>query len=325
METAEGKWPGLAPTRNRIKRGSQSVKMQTIKKSQAAASLALGMMLALATGAFAQSGNSTYSRYPVTFDPPKPQAFQPFTTSFLAYADDGRPMSIQIEGNTIVIDFVGMTDRLGLAPPEGRVQANILGLAPGDYVVKIFQNHSPDLRNQHRVDHTVTEPDWPLTIPEASPTVRLHAFYNLQNRHYFITGSNIERDGIVAGKAGDTWIVIDEDFQVWPADGPAPEAARAVCRFYSAEANSHFYAVEGTECEHLKHEGSGWAYEGIAFRTLMATAGSCPAGTDPIWRLYNNRAVQHDSNHRFTASTTDYRSMISDGWIGEGAVFCSPH
>ncbi len=298
--------------------------LQTKKVSQAFASLAAGVMLALSTGAAAQTADSSYNRYPVTFDPPEPQAFQPFTVHFLAYATHHRPLSIQVEGHTIIIDFAGMTDLLGSAPPEGNVRASISGLAPGDYVVKIFQNHSPDFRNQQRMHNREREPDWPLTISAAPPAIPVHAFSNLQSDHYFITASSAERAGILEGDAGDDWIVLNEDFQVWPADGPAPEAARAVCRFYSATANSHFYAVEGAECEQLKREDSGWAYEGIAFRTLTASAGSCPAGTDPIWRLYNNRAAANDSNHRFTASTTDYRSMIAAGWIGEGAVFCSP-
>lgn len=296
--------------------------MTTLRRRATNIATVLTIGAALA-GISAQAGALEYSRFPVTFDPPRPQAFQPFTVSFVAYAADGRPMSIQVEGNTILIDFAGIGDRLGAAPPEGKVQANIAGLAPGDYVVKIFQNNSPDLRNQHRVDDVVSEPDWPLTVADAPPTVPVHAFYNLHTGHYFITGSSAERDGVLRGDAGSDWLVVNEDFKAWPAEGPAPDAASAVCRFYSAAANSHFYAVDGAECEHLKREGSGWAYEGIAFRTLVATAGTCPAGTDPIWRLYNDRAIFNDSNHRFTASTTDYRSMIAAGWLGEGAVFCS--
>lgn len=284
--------------------------------------LASGMILASMA---ANTYGFEYSRFPVTFDPPEPQAFQPFTVSFHAFALTDRPISIQVDGNVIIVDYAGQETRFPTSPPpEVNVQARIEGLAPGDYVVKVFQNFSPDSRDQHRLDNAGKEPDWPLTVSAAPPAVPVHAFYNPENRHYFITASDIERKGIFDGKAGSDWIVLNEDFQVWPAEGPAPEAAQAVCRFYSATANSHFYAVEGPECEHLKREGSGWAYEGIAFRTLVATAGSCPAGADPIWRLYNHRAAANDSNHRFTSSTSDYRSMIAAGWIGEGAVFCSP-
>lgn len=284
--------------------------------------LTAGMILASMA---ANTYGFEYSRFPVTFDPPKPQAFQPFTVSFRAFALADRPIAIQVDGNAIIVDYAGQSTRFATSPPpEVNVQTRIEGLAPGDYVVKVFQNFSSDSRGQHRLDNAEKEPDWPLTVSDTPPALPVHAFYNAENRHYFITASDIERNGIFDGKAGSNWIVLNEDFQVWPAEGPAPEATQAVCRFYSEIANSHFYAVEGAECEHLKREGSGWAYEGIAFRTLTATAGSCPAGTDPIWRLYNNRAAANDSNHRFTSSTTDYRSMIAAGWIGEGAVFCSP-
>jgi hypothetical protein len=47
-------------------------------------------------------------------------------------------------------------------------------------------------------------------------------------------------------------------------------------------------------------------------------------GTTPVWRLYNDRAAQLDSNHRFVASGETYRAMIAEGWIGEGVAFCSP-
>lgn len=281
--------------------------------------------MVLPLGAAAQTPVSDYARFPVTFDPLRPQAFQPFTVNFLAYSDKSRPISIQVDGNVIVIDIVGVTSVFAAGvPPRHKVQATIDGIAPGDYVVKVFDNVSPDYRGRHRVQSLETEPDWPLSISEAPSSVPIHAFYNQVDDHYFITASSTERKRIMEGSAGYGWIIVGENFQVWPADGPAPDAARAVCRFYSASANSHFYTVEGAECEALRQPGSGWAYEGIAFRTLVAKAGSCPQGTDPVWRLYNNRAAENDSNHRFTASTVDYRSMIESGWIGEGAVFCSP-
>jgi len=52
--------------------------------------------------------------------------------------------------------------------------------------------------------------------------------------------------------------------------------------------------------------------------------GACPVGTDPVWRLFNNRVAELDSNHRFVANQGTYRMMIADGWVGEGVAFCSP-
>ena len=65
----------------------------------------------------------------------------------------------------------------------------------------------------------------------------------------------------------------------------------------------------------------------------MPKKGVCPPGTNPVWRMFNNRHHEQDSNHRFLTSSETYRSMtrareydtwISDRWAGEGVAFCSP-
>jgi hypothetical protein len=39
-----------------------------------------------------------------------------------------------------------------------------------------------------------------------------------------------------------------------------------------------FYTAGPNECELLKQPSSGWTYEGIAFRALVPTKGSCYPG-----------------------------------------------
>jgi hypothetical protein len=86
--------------------------------------------------------------------------------------------------------------------------------------------------------------------------------------------------------------------------------------------NSHFYTGDAEECESLKEEASGWIYEGTAFLALLPKAGVCPTRTPPFNRLYNGRADELDSNHRFVTSAELYRALIKDDWIGEGVAFC---
>ena len=45
------------------------------------------------------------------------------------------------------------------------------------------------------------------------------------------------------------------------------------------------------------------------------STGVCPAGTVPVYRLYNNRA---DTNHRYTTSLAIRSQMIAKGYIPEG-------
>jgi hypothetical protein len=65
----------------------------------------------------------------------------------------------------------------------------------------------------------------------------------------------------------------------------------------------------------------GWGFEGIAFWALLPQFGECLAGSSPVYRAYNQRAAQRDSNHRFMADPAMRGTMA--GWADEGAVFCS--
>ena len=45
--------------------------------------------------------------------------------------------------------------------------------------------------------------------------------------------------------------------------------------------------------------------------------------TEPVYRAYNGRFAQHDSNHRYTTDVPTYDAMVAQGWSGEGVVFCA--
>lgn len=96
--------------------------------------------------------------------------------------------------------------------------------------------------------------------------------------------------------------------------------------------NSHFFTADASECAWLKQIQAQtpagqprWNYEEIAFAIDVPANGSCPASAPvPIYRVYNNRAAQNDSNHRYATDTTVYQQMIGQGWKGEGVVMCAP-
>ena len=58
----------------------------------------------------------------------------------------------------------------------------------------------------------------------------------------------------------------------------------------------------------------------------VPVAGACPAGSTPIYRLFNNRP---DANHRYLTDAYARDQMVAKGWIAEGdgadrVVMCSP-
>ncbi len=270
--------------------------------------IALVIAVCLSTGAeLAQAQGFEVS-------PSLPEAYQPFTLTLIVLCggDTRDPATIDVDTSSDSIIVVAAGADFTCPPDEKLV--NIMGLPGGIYSVK--RKNDPD----GVIDQVYGD----ITVSPAPPAQAVYAFYNTTIKHYFITAGTAERDSLLSGGGGGGWQIVDDGFKVWPAAGPAPAAAKPVCRFYSPSVNSHFYTAGSGECDLLKQPGSGWTYEGIAFRALVPTKGSCYPGTTPVWRLYNDRFAQADSNHRFVASPDTYRHMIANGWIGEGVAFCSP-
>jgi hypothetical protein len=141
-------------------------------------------------------------------------------------------------------------------------------------------------------------------------------FHNTSLDHYFVTYDGDEARGIDAGMAGPGWSRTGASFR--------PGGTTPVCRFYGTPGvgpNSHFFTAGADECEAVKH-ALGWTYEGLGFYTTPPSDGWCAASLVPVHRLYNNRAAQNDSNHRFVTDTTLIPAMEAKGWVHEGVAFC---
>ncbi|MEQ1742487.1 MAG: hypothetical protein ABL869_08330 [Candidatus Nitrotoga sp.] len=152
-------------------------------------------------------------------------------------------------------------------------------------------------------------------------------FYNTNLDHYFITADASEAAAIDGGSAGPGWIRTGNSFK---SGGSTP-----VCRFYGSQVpgpNSHFYTVAGTECDGLKQlqaitpaTQKRWNFESLDFVSTPPTNGTCPTGTVPVYRAYNNGFARGvDSNHRISADQAAITQVIARGWINEGVVMCAP-
>ncbi len=163
-------------------------------------------------------------------------------------------------------------------------------------------------------------------------TVVVQEFYNAALNRYFRTADSGEIAFLSAAltsgevKTNDTFY------------GYGAPVARSVpvCRFYGSVnpgPNSHFYTLDPAECAALKalqlktpSSAKRWNYESIAFYALAPVAGACPPGSStPVYRAYNRgNQTGIDSNHRFTSNVANYNKMLSQGWLGEGVVMCTP-
>jgi hypothetical protein len=156
------------------------------------------------------------------------------------------------------------------------------------------------------------------TAAAGPPNSVIVEYYNTNLDHYFMTAFDAEKQSVDTGGAGLGWQRTGQTFKV---GGPAP-----VCRFYGTPGvgpNSHFYTIDPAECAAVKLD-PGWLFEsGDVFElSPVSGPGTCPSGTQPVYRNYDNRALRNDSNHRYTTDLNIYNQMIAQGWRGEGVVFC---
>jgi hypothetical protein len=138
--------------------------------------------------------------------------------------------------------------------------------------------------------------------------------------HYFVTADAAEAAALDVGKATNGWTRTGQTFTV---DTAAGAGQLPVCRFFSAAfapRSSHFFTADPGECAKVK-ANSVWQHEGIAFQAGLPTAERCPAGTAPLYRLYND-GRSGAPNHRYTSCPNIGDRMQSLGWIAEGAAMC---
>jgi hypothetical protein len=158
----------------------------------------------------------------------------------------------------------------------------------------------------------------PLTIVE---------FYNSNIDHYFITNPE-EAEMLDQGSAGPGWRRTGNTFQ---ASDAATGGYAPVFRFYTSGANSHTYTFEGdSEYTGLRSQNPSnilspnlWTAENRTFYIKSPVNTICPSGTQPVYRLYNNRAAQRDSNHRFTVDQSIVNQMLAQGWLMDGVAMCA--
>jgi len=159
----------------------------------------------------------------------------------------------------------------------------------------------------------------PHPLRERLAVEYFHAGY----RHYFITADEAEQVALESAPEA-AWARTGKAFTVYDQSVLPFSPLVPMCRFWSdqsfAPKSSHFYTPYVDECEKVKHDPV-WLFERNAFYVRMpagaAGARTCPAGTQPLYRTYNN-GMSGAPNHRYTTDPAVLDAMIAQGWIMEG-------
>ena len=169
-------------------------------------------------------------------------------------------------------------------------------------------------------------------IAATLPNATVVEYYRADVDHYFMTASPQEQalldNGTFAG-----WMRTGVIFLAWTDAAHASATAHPVCRFYGrpeAGLDSHFYSAFQDECDAVQAKFPfAWQFESPAVFYIEVpdrATGMCPAGTDAVYRVYDNRP---DVNHRYLVSLALRATMMGKGWVPEGygpdaVVMCTP-
>lgn len=166
-------------------------------------------------------------------------------------------------------------------------------------------------------------------------------FYHAGKEHYFNT-ANTGDIAFLEANPQSGWAKTGYTFKVYPLDSE-PSGTVAVARYYGAlqqdkhtfKPDSHFYTGSAGERQILddgyrkacpQNQGSctgeAWYYEKDEYRVYLPSGSSCPTGTVPLYRFYNNGYPTKDSNHRYTIDTGVAADMRAKGWTDESVKMC---
>ena len=237
---------------------------------------------------------------------PDPSAlFQPVTCTARVTAPSGTPtgsVAFTVDGNSVAMDQVDGTGRARFTTP-------LLALGTHSIVARYTPN----------VTMFVASTSAPYLQAVVTPIETLTAveYFHSGFGHYFVTSFAAEISALDGGAFAGAWQRTGRTFPVYenPDPGTSP-----VCRFFSASfapKSSHFYTPFATECDDVK-ANPDWQFEAIAFYLKTPSdAGSCPLGSAPLYRLYNN-GMSGAPNHRYTTRNDIVMQMQALGWVAEG-------
>ncbi|MCC6198423.1 MAG: beta-propeller fold lactonase family protein [Burkholderiales bacterium] len=151
-------------------------------------------------------------------------------------------------------------------------------------------------------------------------------FYHGALDHYFITWIVDEIAKLDAGTTIKGWARTGKTFNTYTA---AQAGSSPICRYYIPPGlgDSHFFGRGTVECNATGAANPTFVLEEPNFmHMLLPSAGVCPTGTTPVYRVFSARP---DANHRYTVERAVRDAMVAKGWQAEGdgpdlVVMCAP-
>jgi hypothetical protein len=203
---------------------------------------------------------------------------------------------IPTEGGTLV--YAGGTDHISLPP------------LPNDGVTAVDRNGAQVAATPKNFANA--------TASMVATPVSSIEFYNVSLDHYFISALAADIDALDTERISG-WMRTGLKFNVFPSQASGGAGTTPVCRIIipPPHGDSHFFGRSAQECSETLAKFPFMSQETPnAFFIALPAAGVCPAGTAPVYRVFDNRAA--DANHRYTTDRAVRDQMASMGWVIEG-------
>ena len=165
-----------------------------------------------------------------------------------------------------------------------------------------------------------------LMAPRTIKPVDVVEYYNAALDHYFITWIAAEVAILDRGTDIRGWV---RTGRLLKAHATTQAGTSAICRYYLPPAfgDSHFFGRGTGECAATGAQHPQFVLEDASYlHVILPTAGTCPSGTNAVYRVFSNRA---DANHRYMDDRALRDQMVARGWLAEGdgddrVVWCQP-
>ena len=231
--------------------------------------------------------------------------------------------------------------------PKSPVLSTLAGMAP--WIVALTACLAPlpagagrigDLSAGTTADAAVTAMSPSVEQKVAGGVIDVVEYHNASLDQYFIASDPAEIAILDRGAFGGAWKRTGSTFPAWDGTG-APAGTVDVCRYFGTERQRHprprvgpanaFFAADAAQCAALQGalrpvaiDGRNlpdWTFDPDAFAVRLPAGGACPAGTQPLYRSYNNGA-RCSPNYRHSTRADTLQAM--PGWVYQGLVMCLP-
>ena len=283
--------------------------------------------LALATLAFAQTAPAPLTTLSATFDPPSPEEYQPFTVTVTfskpyCFGDAVGFSKVTLTGNALTL----LQSHLGEGPCVNQRTFNVPGIPGGEFSVTVGITGSNNLNDSYNSRESVSIEQGTYSLSVISfGKVKVFSLRDPLGRyvldyppeHYNFSTRPPWIDYLTTRDA--------PEFFAFRGLGlgniGVPKAAIALIHLIYPSPLKGVYATTSTaEADRLVQGGFTWHPLIADMYVLPIKNGVCPLGAVPVYRLFNPKGPAH----RYVSSLDTYNTLVANGFIGEGMVFCAP-